>query len=211
MKITVFGATGGTGKEVVAQALAAGHDVTAVVRDPARLAGRDNLTVRTADVFDAEAIAPAVAGADAVISALGPRSIGGTSRICAGGTRAIVSAMSSTGVRRLACVSAAPVAVNDPADRGLYRWVARPVLHAIFRRPYADMAEMERVVRVGDTDWTVFRPPMLVDKPATSRYRTARDRNIDGGRTIARADLAAEILARLDDPAAYGHTIGLAY
>jgi putative NADH-flavin reductase len=75
MKLTIFGATGATGTTLVSQALAAGHEVTAVVRDPARLAVADSprLRIVTADVMDPDAIGPAVTGADAVLSAVGPR------------------------------------------------------------------------------------------------------------------------------------------
>ncbi|WP_431906304.1 NAD(P)-dependent oxidoreductase [Amycolatopsis thermoflava] len=74
MKLTVFGATGGTGVEIVRQALAAGHQVTAVVRDPARLdvPPQARLEVVTADVFDADSLVPAITGREAVLSALGP-------------------------------------------------------------------------------------------------------------------------------------------
>ena len=80
MKLTIFGATGRTGRQLTEQALAAGHEVTAVVRDPARLAGlaSPRLHVLTADVLDPAAIVPAVAGADAVATAIGPRGNGPT-------------------------------------------------------------------------------------------------------------------------------------
>lgn len=117
MRITIFGATGGIGREVVSQALAAGHHVTAVVRDPARLSvpTSGNLTVVTADVTDPAAIAPALDGADAGVSALGPRR-GDSKSICADGARAILDSMAKTGVRRLVAVSAS----------GLFREAGEP-------------------------------------------------------------------------------------
>ena len=107
MKITVFGATGGIGTEVVRQALAGGHEVVAVVRDPARLAvpAGAGLGVVTADVMDPAEIGPAIKGADAVVSALGPRP-GGPVTVLADSARSILAALGQTGVGRLVVVSA---------------------------------------------------------------------------------------------------------
>ena len=108
MKLTVFAATGGIGRQVLDQALAADHDVTAVVRDPSSLSGQARTV--TADLATAGpgALEPAVAGADAVLSGLGPRSRSDAG-IASRGTRAIVAAMQATGARRIVVVSAAPV------------------------------------------------------------------------------------------------------
>jgi putative NADH-flavin reductase len=117
MKLTIFGATGGTGRCLTEQAIAAGHEVTVVVRDPARLAVRGpaaapdrggRLHVVTADVMDPAAIIPAVAGADAVLSALGPRGSGPTT-VSQDSARSIISAMQKSGVRRLVTVSGSVV------------------------------------------------------------------------------------------------------
>src|SRR5690348_9293296 len=109
MKLTVFGATGGIGKEIVRQALGSGHEVTAVVRDPARLTVTgEGLEVFRADLTDPEAVRSAVAGRDAVLSGLGARSTkdaGIATRL----TRTVLAAMEAEGVRRLLVVSAAPV------------------------------------------------------------------------------------------------------
>src|SRR6201991_3982368 len=107
MKVTVFGATGGIGTEVVRQALAAGHEVVAVVRDPARLAvpAGAGLGGGTADVVGPPQIAPAVKAADAVVSALGPRP-GGPTTVLTDSAGSILAALTQTGVRRLVVVSA---------------------------------------------------------------------------------------------------------
>ena len=109
MKLTVFAATGGIGRQVLDQALAAGHDVTAVVRDPSSLPGQVRaITVADLATAGPGALEPAVAGADAVLSGLGPRSRSDAG-IASRGTRAIVAAMQATGARRIVVVSAAPV------------------------------------------------------------------------------------------------------
>ena len=201
MRLTVFGATGGTGRCLVEQALAAGHDVTAVVRDPTRLTvpPHARLHAVTADVMDPVAIAPAVDGADAVVSALGPRGTGPTS-ISEDSTRSIIEAMEKCGARRLVTVSGS--IVDDTGCGFLMHRVIKPLARRTFLRNVgADMGRAEHVVHASDLHWTIFRPPRLTDKPASGSYRTAIDRNPPRGVTISRADLAAEILARLDDPA----------
>ncbi|MQA13442.1 MAG: NAD(P)H-binding protein [Pseudonocardiaceae bacterium] len=212
MWLTVFGATGGTGRHLVSRGLQAGHRVTAVVRDPARLDARhDRLEIVRADVLEPGAIEAAVAGRDAVVSALGPRGGRGPTTVCSAGTASVLTAMQATGVRRFVGISAAPVAVDDEGDRLLYRLTARPLLRALFTHVYADLALMEAQLRRSDVDWIVLRAPRLTDKPAAGHYRTALNGNVPGGYVISRADLADAILDRLDDPAAIRATVGIGY
>jgi putative NADH-flavin reductase len=212
MKLVVFGATGGTGRRIVEQALARGHDVTAVVRDPARLPGsHERLRVVRADVFRGTEIEPAMVGADAVLSALGPHGYRAETTVCARSNRSILGAMRATGVQRLACISAAPVGSAGKEDTFLYRFVARPLLRAVFKGVYADLAVMEGEVRGSGTDWTVFRPPRLTDGPRTGRYRLGYDQSVVGASSISRADLADAMLNGLEDPAAIRTTFGIGY
>ncbi|GAA0324174.1 SDR family oxidoreductase [Actinoallomurus spadix] len=199
MRLTILGATGGTGTQLVRQALERGHEVTAVVRDPARLdvPAHERLDVVTADVMDPAAVTPAVAAADAVVSALGHRGTGPTT-VCRDGARSAIAAMSETGVRRFLMVSAAGM-VTDPGDGPLTRYVAKPILQRILRNGFADMRRAEEEVRGSDLDWTIVRPPRLTDKEGTGRYHTAADRSIRGGVSISRADLATGILAMVPD------------
>ncbi|GAA2208482.1 SDR family oxidoreductase [Nonomuraea monospora] len=211
MKITVFGATGGTGRHVVEQALDAGHHVTAVVRDPAaRLprSGDPRLDPVIADVMRPGAIEACVSGRDAVVSALGPRGRGG-GQVCAQGAQSIITAMRATGARRLIVVTASGHVV-DEGDDLLNRALVKPLLRRFLREGFADFARTEELVRASGLDWTIMRPPRLTDG-ARRPYRTALDRNVRGGITIARADLAHAVLAALDDPATAGHTISLGY
>ena len=106
MKLTILGATGATGTCLTSQALAAGHEVTAVVRDPARLAGPAHPRLRTvtADIMNPASIAPAIEGADAVISAVGPRGTGPTT-VIQDSVHSIIAAMDKTGTRRFLQVS----------------------------------------------------------------------------------------------------------
>jgi uncharacterized protein YbjT (DUF2867 family) len=221
MKLTVFAATGGIGHHLVDQALAAGHDVTAVARNPRSLPGRARIvTVPDLAAADPAALEPAVAGADAVLSGLGPRSRS-EAGVASRGTRAIVQAMRATGVRRIVVVSAAPVATvpspgrphpprHDPGDGFVTRHLATPLVRAVLGDVYADLALMEDVLRDSDLDWTVVRPPRLTDRPPTGRYRTASGRNLRRGLFVARADVAHLMLRVLDQPATIGQAIGVA-
>ncbi|MEU8378756.1 SDR family oxidoreductase [Streptosporangium sp. NPDC048865] len=213
MKLTVCGATGGTGREVVRQALEAGHEVTAVVRDPARLPdGLVGVRVVTADVTDPRTLRPVIEGRDAVISALGPRSRRlAREGVVAPATRGILSALEICGVRRFVAVSAAPVGPSPQGAPFLDRRVMTPLIRRILRDVYADLGAMEELVRGSGTEWTVMRPPRLLDRPLTGTYRLAVGGNVPGGHTIARADLAHATLAVLDDPATAGQVVGVAY
>ncbi|HXP56057.1 MAG TPA: SDR family oxidoreductase [Streptosporangiaceae bacterium] len=209
MKLTVFGATGRIGSEVVRQAIAAGHEVVAVVRDPARLAvpAGPGLGVVTADVMDPAQIGPAVKGSDAVVSALGPRK-GGPVTVLTDGMRSILTAMEDTGVRRLVAVSASGAFI-EPSDPFVTRVIAKPLLQRFLRDAMADTRRMEGEVWASTADWTLVRPPQLTNRPGRGRYRRMIDRNV--GRSIARADVADAILAVLADPATIGHVVGVGY
>jgi putative NADH-flavin reductase len=196
MNITVFGATGGTGACLLREALAAGHRVTAVVRDPARLAGQSTtalprLEVITADVMDPAAIGPAVAGADAVLSAIGPHGSGPTT-VSQDSAAAIIAAMHAAGARRLIVVSGS--VVTDVGDDPFLRLVKPLVRRTQLRHVCADMRRAEDQVRSSGLDWTIMRPPRLTDKAPAGTYRTAIDRNLPREYTISRTDLARCIL-----------------
>jgi putative NADH-flavin reductase len=210
MKLTILGATGATGTALTRQALAAGHEVTAVVRDPARLAvpAHPRLRAVTADIMDPASLAAAIDGADAVISAVGPRGTGPTT-VIQDSVRSIIQAMHKTGTRRLLQVSGSVVA--DDGESPYLRYLLKPLARRTFlRHVCADMRHGEDQIRGSDLDWTIFRPPALTGKPATGAYRTAIDRNLPHAFTIPRADLAACMLATLADPATLHHHLAIA-
>ena len=210
MKLTVFGATGATGTTLIEQALAAGHGVTAVVRDPARLAVAAHalLSVVTADVMNPDAIRPAVSSGEAVLTAIGPRDTGPTT-VIQDSARAIIAAMQTTGTRRLLMLSGSIAA--DEGESPYLRYLIKPLARRTFlRHVCADMRAGEREVRASGLDWTIVRPPALTSKPPTHEYRTAIDRNLPHGFRVSRADLAACLLALVDDPASVGKHVGIA-
>ena len=210
MNLTVLGATGGIGQEIVRQALAAGHRVTAVVRDPARLeVTGTGLEVFRADLTDPEAVRPAVAGRDAVLSGLGARSrkdAGVATRL----TRTVLRAMETERVRRLLVVSAAPVGPAPEADGAVDR-AMRGVVSAVLKDVYTDLRQMEAELARSGTDWTSVRPPRLQDKPLTGTYRTVVGGFPPKGRFIARADVAHAMLAMVADAGTVKQGVGVAY
>jgi uncharacterized protein YbjT (DUF2867 family) len=129
--------------------------------------------------------------------------------------------MEATGVRRLVIVSAAPVSTvaspgrpgpprRDPGEGLVMRHVLTPLLRALLRDVYDDLALAEDILRDSDLDWTVVRPPRLTDGPLTGTYRTAYGRNLRRGLLVSRADVAHLMLAALDQPATIGQAIGIA-
>ncbi|MFK4101299.1 NAD(P)-dependent oxidoreductase [Streptomyces sp. NPDC019531] len=210
MKLTVFGATGGIGQEIVRQGLAAGHEVTAVVRDPARLTVTgERLDVVRADLTDPEVLRPAVAGRDAVLSGLGPRGRKDAG-IAARLTRVMLAAIEAEQVRRVLVVSAAPVG-PAPVDAGVVdRWM-RGLVSAVLKDVYADLSEMEAELAAGATDWTAVRPPRLQDKPLTGVYRTVVGGFPARGRFISRADVAHAMLGMVGDAGVVKQGVGVAY
>jgi len=221
MKLTIFAATGGIGRQLLGQAIAAGHDVTAVARNPQGLSPVPARAV-AADLASADpaALQPAVAGADAVLSALGPRTKADAG-VAARGTKMIVQAMQGAGVRRLIVVSAAPIGTipspgrphpprHDPGDGFIIRYLADPIVKRALREHYADLARMEDILRASYLDWTAVRPPRLTSKPVTGRYRTAYDQNLRRGVFVSRADVAEYMLSVLDNSETFGRTVGIA-
>jgi putative NADH-flavin reductase len=221
MKLTIFAATGGIGRQALDQAIAAGHAVTVVVRNPKSLPAAVHTV--TADLArpDPDALASAIEGADAVLSGLGPRS-NSEAGIASRGTLAIVVAMKATGVRRVVVVSAAPIGTvaspdrpsppkHDPGDGFFVRHLLSRVPKTLFRQQYADLAVMEDVVRRSGLDWTILRPPRLTDNALTGAYRTAVSQNVRRGLRVSRADVAHLMLDVLNQPETVHQTVGIAY
>ena len=221
MKLTIFAATGGIGRQVLAQAIAAGHDVTAVVRNPQKLPGEVRVVRADLAAPDPAVLESAVRGADAVISALGAVSTSDLG-VAWQGTRAIVRAMQATGVRRIVVVSAAPISTvpspgrpnpprHDPGDGFFMRHFLSPLIKVVLRKHYADLARMEDILRESGLDWTVVRPPRLTDDAQTGTYRTAYGQNLRRGVVISRADVAQFMLRALARRETIGQAIGIAY
>lgn len=196
MQIALFGATGGTGRQVVQQALAAGHEVSALVRNPAKLElEHPNLRVVAGDVLDPAQVAAALQGVSAAIVTLGKTSAN-PEHVVSEGTRHIAEAMQAQGIRRLIVVTS--LGIGDSRDQVPFFF--KVLSKTLLRRVMQDKEAQEAIVRACDLDWTIVRPGGLTDSSATGRYTVSTDPSIKAGQ-LSRADLAAFLLAQLHDTA----------
>ena len=250
VKLLVFGATGGTGRALVEQALEQGHAVTAFARDPAKVrSAHQNLTVVKGNMLDYDSVEAAVKGQDAVLSALGVRPPVGTivllafafqilarvlalhgpaglsiriggpvlallilsrrSSALSEGTRNIVRAMETHGVRRLICESS--LGVGDSRGRLgiLYNLILVPLF---LRNIFADKEAQESIIQTSGLDWVVVRPTSLTNGPRRKVYRAGMGIGHWFRPTkISRADAADFMLKQLTDDTYLRQTPGVAY
>ncbi|XP_041462466.1 uncharacterized protein LOC121413627 [Lytechinus variegatus] len=169
-KFVVLGATGGTGLSLIRQALDGGHEVTAIVRNTAKLEDiqHDNFKAVKGDVFSAESLQPNFEGCDAVFSCLGSPSLIYSTTVYSAPMRAIVTAMRGAQVKRLLLMSSWYVKIDPNDDPGFVaRWVVRPVLS----KPLADVVIMEKFLddECQDINYTIVRPPQLIDGPSSGK------------------------------------------
>ncbi len=210
MRLTVFGASGGTGQQVVRQALARGHEVSAVVRRPAAFTlTHERLRVLRGDVLDADSLAGAMKGAQAVLSALGIGAQRAPTTLYSEGTSHIIAAMRAAGVSRLVGISAVvagPWSDASPLERRLLY----PLLQHFFGASYDDMRRMEDIVVHSGIDWTIFRPPRLTNTAARSAYRTSTEGPLRRARVITRGDLARAMVDAVADNSLVGRAVTIA-
>ncbi|MEA2712811.1 MAG: hypothetical protein QOK27_772 [Gemmatimonadales bacterium] len=208
MNLLIVGATGGTGRQLVTQALERGHQVTALVRRPPRAESRLGFTPVEGDVLDPGSLDRAMLGQEAVLSALGHKRWLGPSRILSEGTRNLIAAMVRHGVQRFVCETA--LGISDA-------WWQMGLYYTLFVRPailpfyFWDKVRQEAVIRASNLVWTIVRPGMLTNGPPRGRYRhgphvghwlwTVR---------ISRSDVAAFMLDQLTDPRYVRATVGVA-
>lgn len=196
-KILVLGGTGGTGRHIVAQALARGYEVTALVRSPEKASDLKGITLVTGDVRDEGVLRKAMKGHDAVISALGtPASPFREVTLLSAATRALVSAMKAENIDRL--VSITGMGAGDSAGHGgfLFDKIIFPLL---LRKVYADKNRQEAIIKDSGLDWVVVRPSVLNNKPGRGNPRAFTDLfNFHGG-TIAREDVANFVVDQVRD------------
>ncbi|WP_191906695.1 NAD(P)-dependent oxidoreductase [Microbacterium lushaniae] len=192
--ILLLGATGRTGRHVVARGGGAGHAVVALVRREGTFAPESGVReVAWTGVSDGAGLRDALEGVDVVISALGGSATGVTT-VCTDAMRTLVPAMTAAGVPRLIAVSAH--GARETHDRSLY---ARAVWSRVGEK-MADKESMEPLIAASRLDWTIVRPPMLRDGPATGAYRTGEDLPIRLWHFIGRADLADFLVREAEEP-----------
>lgn len=213
MRITVFGAIGPTGRQLTDQALAAGHQVTAVSRRAGALELRAGLVVKAVDVHDRHGVAGAVEGADAIVSSLGVPPTRDTVTVYSGysgGVANILAGMERHGVKRLVAVSSSVTDPNwRPSGEHLFNLVFDPLVNRrVARTAHEDMRRMEALLHASDLDWTVVRPGGLFEHHEVTNYEVGEG-SFDALFT-ARSDLAASMLAQLADRRFVGKAMGVA-
>ncbi len=208
MKLAIIGATGPTGRELVRQAIAAGHAVTAAARSPQSANLPKDVRVIEADVSRPSSLQPLVVGQDAVLCALGSKLSRKPTTLLSDGTRNLIGAMLSANVRRLVCITG--IGAGDSKGHGgfLYDRVIQPLL---LNEIYKDKTRQEGVIRASELDWTIVRPAMLTNGPMTGRIRVIRDLAGVTAKKISRADVAAYILASISEPKTHRSTILITY
>jgi putative NADH-flavin reductase len=209
MRLLIVGSTGGTGRELVDQALAQGHQVTALARTPENLNIKHRyLHTMKGDVTDWRSVEQAVAGQDAVLCALGTRVVR-KNTIQSEGTSNIIMAMERHGVRRLVLESS--LDVGD--SRGQLGFFFTHVVRRFFlRNVFADKELQEKLVIDSPLEWVIVRPAFLTNGPRTGKYRIGfppGDRTIT--RKISRADVADFMIKQATDNAYLGKTPGQSY
>lgn len=192
MKIALIGATGRTGRHTLQTALDRGHDVTVLVRDPAKLPADVREKVRTVvgDSTDPAAVAELLAGADVVVSALGPT--GKQPELHTRTARALVDVMTTAGPRRFVGISGAGIDVPGDSKATKDKIISR--LIQTFGGDIFKDKPAEHAVWVGSgLDWTLVRPPRLVDGAATGRVEHDAHRSTRSSK-ITRGDLGVVVL-----------------
>jgi putative NADH-flavin reductase len=185
MKLLVLGATGRTGRHLVAKAMARGHAVTAMVRDPAALGPQPGLAVVKGDARSVADLSSALAGHDAVVSVLGHRSKADAT-LLRDNAAALQLALRQQGVRRYLVVSQALLFPSKNPIVALLRWLLSTTV--------ADSTAMEQVVSACEVDWTLVRPPRLTDGGPARGYRVGLGAMPAGAWSMQRADLAEFLL-----------------
>lgn len=195
MKVLVLGATGGTGRLIVHDALEKGHSVVALVRSKARAPDLPGADIIKGDARDEGALMRALDGCDAVISSLGTGiSPFNEVSLLTEATHALLPAMARSGVRRLICISA--LGVGDSRGHGgfVFDRLFQPLL---LRHAYKDKGRQEAAIRASSLDWVIVRPAMLTNDPARGSVRAIVDlAGVNGGK-VARADVARFVVEQL--------------
>ena len=209
-KLIVFGGSGGTGLEVVEQALEAGHNVTVVLRNTNAFPIRhEQLRIIKGDVLNLQTFENTFFGMDVVISCLGTRNREATV-VYSQGVSNIIQAMKKVDMDRIICLSAGAVEIA-PNTSFFMKFLIKNILQKLFKYNYTDMLLMEGILRKSNLNWTVIRPPRLLNGDKTGKYRTSKNEFISNMSSLTRADLADYIIKHLDDEKTFKSKVEITY
>jgi len=196
-RVLIVGATGGTGRQLVAQALERGYEVTALARNPSRLAvAHPRLTIVRGDVLDDAGVAAAMPGHGAVLSALGHKRYFYPTRIQSRGTENILRAMEAEGVKRFVCATSLGLGESVGRLGLMYTFFITPAILPFY---FWDKTRQERAIAASAVEWVIVRPGALTNGAKRGRVR-------HGGRIgsllwtvrVSRADVASFMLDHLE-------------
>ncbi len=210
MKMVVFGSTGGLGAALIERALVAGHEVTAVARTPGKVRARhERLRVVQGDVLDGDAVARAVQGQDAVLSAIGPAAGTPAGTLISNGVGHMIAAMERAGVRRL--VFASGLMVGPAAGMNAAKRLLISLFRLHHRALYLDKVRAEAAVEKSGLDWIIVRPPVLADLPAHGTYRVGPSLDVRLMDKFAFADVGDYMVRAATDDAHLRTAVELSY
>ena len=208
MNLLIFGASGGTGRYLVEQALAAGHHVTAFTRRPEKITTQHpNLKVIEGNLQNYDSVAAAMPGHDAVLSALGVY-LFHKNTVLSDGTRNIIRAMEAHNIKRFVCETA--IGIGDTRDQlGLFvEFIFYPL---VLRHFFPDKERQELAIRQSKLDWVIVRPGRLTNGKQTGQYRHGFGPHEKIKGYVSRADTAEFMLRQLTDDAYLRQTPSLSY
>jgi putative NADH-flavin reductase len=208
MKLLIIGGTGATGRELIKQGLEAGHHLTALVRNPGKLKiTHPNLRIVKGNVLDLASVEEAVAGQDAVLSALGHKRFIIYTNILSEGTKNIVKAMEIHNVKRFICITS--LGINDSRFKlGLYYTLF--VIPVIVFFYFLDKGKQEKIIRETRLDWTIVRPGQFTNGRLTGKYKHGENLgNYILTKMISRANVAHFMLSQLNDNSYLHKAVGV--
>jgi putative NADH-flavin reductase len=213
-KLVIIGANGGIGKQCVELALLAGHQVTAILRNPVKLeTEHPHLKKVKGDVMLPGTFESYLENHDAIISTIGVAGGFGSDKptiLYSQGNANILKAMEQYGLKRIFLISASAIEIS-PVLPFYVRLIEKYVIQKLLKHMYADLRQMEQLVKQSRTDWTIIRPPQLTDKSVTGRYRVAINTYLKNCLKISRADVAHYILNNVVNETTYQATIEIGY
>jgi putative NADH-flavin reductase len=212
MKIAVFGASGATGTLLTERSLAAGHEITALLRRPADFPLRERVRVVEGNALDADAVRQTIAGADVLLSALGARSLR-REDLLERAVPLIVAAMQQTGVRRIIALGSAGAKEDSLKLQPAYRrWISERILYrTLLRWPVASQVAQWKTLSASGLDFTMVMPPLLTNGRARGRYRIDGEALPRNASRIARADVAEFMMQQIESKQWIGQGVYIAW
>ena len=212
MNISIFGASGATGRLLTERALTAGYEVTALVRRPEAFAYAGQVRVVEGTAFDADAVRRTVAGADVVLSALGARSLK-KEDVLERAVPLIVDAMRQTDVQRIVALGSTGALSDSLKKQPVWRrwFMQKMVYNTLLKWPVASQVAQWKTLAASGLDWTMVMPPMLTNNPGRGRFRVDGEALPRNGARIAREDAADFMMAQIGSEEWVGKGVYIAW